>query len=478
MDQIQIKRLPLYLISLLAIGLLPLVSGCSVSYSTDVDSERKISERSGNFNGDLDADDRFGSALANIGDLEVDGVTDLAVGAPYDDDTGLNRGAVWILFMDSNGEVDALQKISADEGGFGGDLDDEDHFGSAVAPLGDLNNDGFLDIAVGAPLDDDAGTDKGAVWILFLDGEGNVLSEQKISDDEGGFTGDLDDNDQFGASVAAIGDRNGDGVVDLAVGAPNDDDGGTDRGALWILFMKTDGSVQSLQKISSDEGNLDHDPNDGDHFGSAVTEIGDLDSDGVADLAVGVSGDDDGGTDRGAVWILFMRDDGTVDSLRRIAQDRASFDGQLSDNDHFGAALANIGDINSDGTDELVVGAPRSDDGGVERGAIWILFLQGDGEVISSSKISDTKGRFHGELDNGDQFGGAIAALGDLDGDGLKDLAVGAGLDDDGDNDKGAVWILFMNDVDSDYHEVEGGLFAMNRDELANLLGVNTNRTN
>jgi hypothetical protein len=144
-----------------------MITGCSVSYSTDVDSERKISDESGNFNGDLEDGDQFGFALANIGDLEVDGVTDLAVGAPLDDDNGADRGAVWILFMDSDGEVDTYQKISDEEGDFDGDLDDGDRFGSAIAAIGDLNSDGFRDIAVSAPLDDDGGTDKGAIWILF-----------------------------------------------------------------------------------------------------------------------------------------------------------------------------------------------------------------------------------------------------------------------------------------------------------------------
>jgi hypothetical protein len=447
-----------------------LVTGCSVSYSTNVDSKQKISEESGNFNGNLDDGDQFGFALANIGDLEVDGVTDLAVGAPFDDDNGADRGAVWILFMDRNGEVDIYQKISDHEGGFTGELDDEDQFGRAVAPLGDLNSDGFLDIAVGAPLDDDVGTDRGAIWILFLNGDGTVQSEQKISDDAGGFEGNLDDNDEFGHALANIGDLNNDGVTDLAVGVPNDDDGGIDRGAVWILFMNSDGTVQSSQKISSEEGDLGRDPDDEDHFGSAVTEIGDLDGDGVTDLAVGVSGDDDGGTDRGAVWILFLNEEGTVDSMQRISQNSASFDGQLSDNDQFGNALANMGDINNDGTDDLVVGAKLSDDGGAERGAVWILFLEIDGEVISSSKISNTEGNFDGDLENGDQFGGSIAQIGDLDGDDLSDLIVGASLDDKGGTGKGSVWVLFMDEVDTDYDEQEGGLFNMSQGDLAHFL--------
>lgn len=470
MGQMDMLRLPFSLLLPLLPGLMLLVSGCSISYSTGVDSEQKISANSGNFDGNLDPDDRFGSAIATIGDLQGDGVIDLAVGAPMDDDAGTNRGAVWVLFMDDDGEVDEVQKISADSGGLEGDLDDGDQFGSAIAALGDLNNDGVRDIAVGAPLDDDAGTDKGAVWILFLNSDGSVLSEQKISDDAGDFPGDLDDNDQFGHAVAAIGDLNGDGVNDLAVGAPNDDDGGTDRGAVWILFMNSDGTVSAGQKISADRGSLGREPEDGDHFGSGLTEMGDLDDDGVVDLAVGVSGDDDGGSDRGAVWILFMNDDGSVDELKRITQTRGEFDGDLSDGDQFGNAVASIGDLNDDGTEDLAVGAKLSDDGGAERGAVWILFMEINGEVISSTRLSDTAGDFDGELDSGDQFGSALAYLGDLDGDGVGDIAVGASLDDDDDTDSGALWILFMDDADSDYDREEGGLFDMSQEDLDTLL--------
>jgi hypothetical protein len=474
MGQVQSQRPPLLYLCPVVFCLALLVTGCSVSYSIDVDSEQKISEESGNFNGNLDEGDQFGYALANIGDLEVDGVTDLAVGAPFDDDNGEDRGAVWILFMDSDGKADIHQKISDGKGDFAGELDDEDQFGRAIAPLGDLNNDGFLDIAVGAPLDDDGGTDKGAIWILFLNGDGTVQSEQKISDGAGGFEGELDDSDEFGHALANIGDLNNDGITDLAVGVPNDDDGGTDRGAVWILFLNSDGTVLSSQKISSKKGDLNRDPDDEDHFGSAVTEIGDLDGDGVTDLAVGVTGDDGGGADRGAVWMLFLNDDGTVDSMKRISQDRASFDGQLSDSDQFGNALANMGDLNNDGTDDLAVGAKLSDDGGAERGAIWILFMEIDGEVISSSKISNTKGNFGGDLNGSDQFGGSIAQIGDLDSDELNDLVVGASLDDDGGTDKGSVWVLFMDEVDTDFDEQEGGLFNMSREDLAYFLqGMN-----
>ncbi len=92
---------------------------------------------------------------------------------------------------------------------------------------------------------------------------GTVLSHQKISDTEGGFKGALDKGDEFGSSVASLGDLDGDGVGDVAVGATDDDDGGENRGAVWILFLNPDGTVKSHQKISDTEGGFTGKLNDG-----------------------------------------------------------------------------------------------------------------------------------------------------------------------------------------------------------------------
>jgi hypothetical protein len=442
---------PLQIIVLLFIWLTLSGRSCTeTTITTGVESTQKISDTAGNFEGTLDDSDRFGSAIANIGDLEVDGVTDLVVGAPMDDDGGSDRGAVWVLFMNDDGTVDIEQKISDTEGNFTATLDDNDNFGSAVAGLGDLNGDSILDIAVGAPLDDDGGSDRGAVWILFLNADGTVQFTQKISSTAGGFTDTLVDNDQFGNAVANIGDLNNDGITDIAVGSRLSDDGGGDRGAIWLLFLNANGTVRSTRKISDVSGSFSGTLDDGDYFGSSVAGINDLDGDGIEDIAVGATGDDEGGSDRGAVWVLFMNADGTVRFEQKIAESSGNFNGGLNDGNHFGSAVSEIGDVNGDGIIDLAAGADMDNDGGSNRGAVWIMFMERDGEIISKSKVSSTAGNFTGPLTDGSRFGSALANPGDLDGDDIGDIAVGAMLDDDGGVDRGALWTLFMQSSETD----------------------------
>jgi uncharacterized delta-60 repeat protein/CSLREA domain-containing protein len=411
-------------------------------------SEQKVSSAEGGKAVTLDPSDGFGASATPIGDLDGDGVTDLVVGAPGDDDGGTDRGALYVLFLNATGTVRAESKVSAATPAFGALLDDVDRFGASVGSLGDLDGDGRAELVVGAPGDDDGGTDRGALYVLFLHANGTVRSLQKVSATSGAFTGALADGDGFGSAVSGLGDLDGDGFVDLVVGAPGDDDGGTDRGALYVLRLDADGTVLGEQELSGSAGSLGAVPADGDGFGSAVSGLGDLDGDGFADVVVGAPGDDDGGSDRGALYVVRLDKVGAARSAQKVSQNSGALLASLVDGDGFGSAVSGVGDIDDDGTADIVVGAPGDDDGGSGRGAFYVLMLQADGTVLDEQKVSDLVGGFSGVLDDGDGFGSALVGVGDLDGDSTIGLVVGVPADDDrpsgvgtGD-DRGAVWVL------------------------------------
>ena len=319
----------------------------------------------------LGSSDVFGLSVVALGDVDGDGITDLAVGARIDNSStvGIISESVYVLFLNVNGTVKSSVRID-----IGINLvslfGTNPGFGSSLAAMGDLDGDGVPDLAVGAHRDDTGGLHRGAVHVLFLKSDGTVKSSTKIAS---GMNGGpvLAAHDRFGASVTSMGDLNGDRVTDLVVGAFADDTGGTDRGAVHVLFMNPNGTVQSSVKIAS---GLNSGPTlaDGDFFGFSVTSIGDWDADGVTDLAVGALKDDTGGTNRGAVHLLMMNANGTVKSHSKLA---SGINGSptLDNDDLFGSSVAWY---DLEGYGNLVVGARRDDTGGTDRGAVYVLHFK------------------------------------------------------------------------------------------------------
>lgn len=430
-------------LSLLGLGLLAPLASAQIG---SVSSHQKISSTEGLLGLALADGDEFGFSMCKLGDLNADGTPDIAVGMPWDDTAGADRGAVAILFLNPNGTVKARTKISSGAAGFTGIVLDTDWFGWSVCAIGDLDNDGRTELAVGAIQTDDFGLDNGAVWILFLNANGTVKASQRISSSIGGLGVVLPDFEWFGTSIAGLGDFDGDSVEDIAVGAHGDSDNGTFRGAVFVLFLNSNGTVKATQKIHETSGGFTGPLSDGDEFGWALANLGDLDGDGVVDLAVSAELDDDGGQDRGAIWVLNLKKTGSiVKSQAKISATSGGFTGALSNKDHFGRSICALGDIDGDNKGDLCVGTHQDDDGFTDAGAVWNLLLNADGSVKGHQKISLAEGNFTGTLDPVDHFGASCAAPGDIDGDGVTDLVVGASMDDDGGTNTGAAWVLFLN---------------------------------
>jgi len=406
----------------------------SDAYAADGDVTSTVEINSSTTNGPTLTDaDYFGWSVANIGDLNNDGVNDIAVGAPYDDEGGTSRGAVHIMFMNTDGSIDSTVEINSSTTN-GPTLTNEAIFGWSVANIGDLDGDGVSDIAVGAPVTG-GGADGGAIHIVYMNTDGTPKSTVEINEDTAnGPT--LTNSDSFGSSVANIGDLDGDGVNDIAVGAYGDDEGGSGRGAVHIMYMNTDGSIDSTVEINSSTANgpaLD----DADYFGWSVADLGDLNNDGVNDIAVGAYGNDN---EEGAVHIMYMNTDGSIDSTVEINSSTANGPA-LDVDDQFGVSVANIGDLDGDGVSDLAVGAPAG--GAVAVAAVHIIFMNTDGSIDSTVEInsSTTNGP---TITDDDYFGSSVANIGDLDGDLVNDIAVGAYGDDEGGSGRGAVHIISM----------------------------------
>ncbi|MDZ4847718.1 MAG: FG-GAP-like repeat-containing protein [Pirellulaceae bacterium] len=370
----------------------------------------------------------IGDTIANIGDIDGDGVADLA-------STRTNNRQVAVLLMNTNGTVKSSLFIGNAING-GPVLDTYDGFGTSVAALGDLDGDGIGELVVGGF---NGNVPAGAVHVLFLSATGAAKSSIRIGSNENGGPVTAE-TDAFGASSTSIGDIDGDGIPDLAVGAPGNT---SNSGSVYILRMNRSGSVKSNTRISN---GLNGGPAlaADDQFGVSVASLGDIDGDGVTDLAVGAIGDDSAGLNVGAVHVMLMNANGTVKSNVRIT---TGINGSpaFANSSYAGNALASIGDLDGDGIAELAVGVERDSTAGSLRGAVHLLYLNANGSVKRSNSIGHLANGGP-TLANSDQFGSGLAPLGDLDMDGRIDLAIGARGDDTGaaNSNRGAIYMTFL----------------------------------
>ncbi|MEM7660452.1 MAG: integrin alpha, partial [Bacteroidota bacterium] len=406
--------------------LFPLFLVAQTSNGTVVTSQ-VIASNQGDLVGPLQSYDAFGRSIATIGDLDGDGIDDIAVGAPGRSSNSPTDGAVWILFLNPNGTVKAEQQIAENVGGFTGSIMGQEAFGNGLAYLGDLDGDNRPELAVGAPGNTDASgfnpADSGAVFILSLNTDGTVHDHTLISHNSGGLV--LDYGDHFGYSVANAGDLDGDGRPELAVGSWGFN---ASRGALHILFLNADGTVNSFQRISETEGNFNRVLTPNDHFGCSIALLDDINGDERPDLAVGAYGSDQGGAFRGAVWFLQMQADGTVNTASSVINgSHPQLQDTLSDFDYFGWSVSQVGDLDGDGRGEVAVGAPRTNTlgNGSGEGRLYLLFTGGYGILRGFATISEDDGNLNQALGVFAGLGSALASPGDLDGDGIDDLWAG-----------------------------------------------------
>ena len=395
--------------------------------------------------------DHAGTSVASAGDVNGDGYADVIVGAPQADNGATNSGEAYVIFGKAGGfgTID-LSSLAASDG-FRIEGDGAfDEFGDSVSSAGDINNDGYDDIIVGAPGNDGGGTRAGAAYVIF--GKSTPFSAIDVAtmSASDGFkvTGDVAEDDA-GTSVANLGDINGDGIDDFAIGAMFGDNNGTIAGEVYVLYGKASGLGDfDLTNITLADGFVIEGAEPVNFVGTWVSGAGDVNADGVGDLIVGAYGNGDGGAGAGAAYVIYGKTTGRTDiDLGALDQtDGFVILGDTAD-DKAGIRVAGGQDLNGDGIDDVAVTAPHGDDGGSNAGEVYVVYgasATGFGDRVDLTNLLPTYGfSIIGKTAN-DSSGAYLSDAGDVNGDGIDDVLIGAvGATHFGAANSGSAFVVF-----------------------------------
>ncbi len=347
----------------------------------------------------------FGMDVATMGDLDGDGVSDYAIGAPRDFGLGPQAGNVRVF----SGKTGGLMYLIPN-------LNPTGRFGLRIDHVEDLNGDGHRDLVIGAHWDSTNAFHSGAAFVHSgIDGA-NLFAVYGDSED-----------DIFGITVTGLGDMNGDGVPDFAVGCPREY---TDQTSSPAGYVRIYSGVDGRPLANIDGYHADDD------FGIEVEGIEDVTGDGIDDFLIGATGYTAHGV-RGGLVELRSGADNSVVRRHRGTQDS-----------QYGVNVRSVPDFDGDGLEDIIIGACFcvGKVNTIYPGDGWVEVLSGaTGDLITTVSGAD-----------GTRFGYRADGIGDINGDGIPDFVVSNNNTDEQGAETGSAWVFSAEDLPmrSDRHEV------------------------
>jgi FG-GAP repeat len=387
------------------------------------------------------AGDSSGRSVSNAGDINGDGIDDLIIGSSQSDINGTSSGQSYVLFGSRSGfssSID-LSTINGTNGFKINGIVADDNSGRSVSSAGDINGDGIDDLIIGAF---GANTDvsrSGQSYVVYgnaapeldLNGTNNLISGFRINGIAAG--------DNACWSISNAGDINGDGIDDLMIGAPNADPNGTDSGQSYVVFGSRSGFSANfnLSTLNGTNGFKINGITAGDNSGRSLSSAGDINGDGIDDLIIGApNADPNNLSSSGQSYVVFGRRSGfsTTLNLINLSGNNGFKINGIAANDIAGTSVSSAGDINGDGIDDLIIGAPNADPNNLSSsGQSYVVFGSRLSTIpslnLSTLNLSILNGitgfRING-ITAGDQSGTSVSSAGDINGDGIDDLIIGA----------------------------------------------------
>ena len=345
--------------------------------------------------------DGLGGSVSSAGDVNGDGFDDVIVGAPHASPNDPGSGSSYVVFGKAAGFTAVMNLSNLDgtngfrlDGAIGGES------GRSVSNAGDVNGDSFADMIVGAYSASPNGLGSGSSYVIFGQAVGfSVTMDLSSLDGNNGFRLDgIATNDRLGISVSNAGDVNGDGFGDVIIGAVGADPNGSSSGSSYVVFGQAAGfsATMDLSNLDGTNGFRLDGVAENDGSGGSVSSAGDVNGDGFNDLIVGAAGADRNGNFSGSSYVVLGQAAGFAAVMNLSNLDGTNgfrLDG-VAEGDGSGWSVSGAGDVNGDGFDDLLVGAPKADPNGKDSGSSYVVFGSrdfggGGGNVIAGTPGND-----------------------------------------------------------------------------------------